>query len=92
MKSTTTPLLRAADRDRPMARRSLAANIQAVRYEPRLSWLCSCSAEMPLECVAIRNQGHGMELLAMTHLNDRTMRIVTMVQRSVDRMSSLIDD
>ena len=65
-----------------MARRSLAANIQAVRYEPRLSWLC----------VAIRNQGHGMELLAMTHLNDRTMRIVTMVQRSVDRMSSLIDD
>jgi hypothetical protein len=47
---------------------------------------------MPLECVAIRNQGHGMELLAMTHLNDRTMRIVTMIQRSVDRMSSLIDD
>jgi len=38
-----------------MARRSLAANIQAVRYEPRLSWLCSCSAEMPLECVDIRN-------------------------------------
>jgi hypothetical protein len=38
-----------------MARRSLAANIQAVRYEPRLSWLCSCSAEMPLECVAIKN-------------------------------------
>ena len=33
-----------------------------------------------------------MELLAMTHLNDRTMRIVTMVQRSVERMSSLIDD
>src|SRR5467141_2974355 len=38
-----------------MARRSLAHNIQAVRYEPRPSWLCSCSAEMPLECVAIRN-------------------------------------
>jgi hypothetical protein len=33
-----------------------------------------------------------MELLAMTHLNDRTMRIVTMVQRCVERMSSLIDD
>jgi hypothetical protein len=33
-----------------------------------------------------------MALLAMTHLNDRTMRIVTMVQRGVDRMSSLIDD
>ena len=38
-----------------MARRSLAHNIQAVRYEPRPSWLCSCRAEMPLECVAIRN-------------------------------------
>src|SRR5690349_23482117 len=33
-----------------MARRSFAHNIQAVRYEPRPSWLCSCSAEMPLEC------------------------------------------
>jgi hypothetical protein len=43
--------------DKPLAaaRRGLAANIQAVRYEPRLSWLCSCSAEMPLECVDIRN-------------------------------------
>src|SRR6516164_10428594 len=38
-----------------MARRILAHNIQAVRYEPRPSWLCSCSAEMPLECVAMRN-------------------------------------
>src|SRR6516162_5470669 len=38
-----------------MARRSLAHNIQAVRYEPRPSWFCNCSAEMPLECVAIRN-------------------------------------
>ena len=38
-----------------MARRSLAHNIQAVRYEPRPSWLCSCRAEMPLECVAIKN-------------------------------------
>src|SRR4029077_20933081 len=38
-----------------MARRSLAHNIQAVRYEPRPSWLCSCTAEIPLECVAIRN-------------------------------------
>jgi hypothetical protein len=37
-----------------MARRSLAANIQAVRYEPRLSWLCSRRAEIPLGCVAIR--------------------------------------
>ena len=25
------------------------------RTIPRLSWLCSCSAEMPLECVAIKN-------------------------------------
>jgi hypothetical protein len=38
-----------------MARRSLAHNIEPVRYEPRPSWLCSCSAEMPLECVAIKN-------------------------------------
>jgi hypothetical protein len=38
-----------------MARRSLAHSIQAVRYEPRPSWFCSCSAEMPLECVAIKN-------------------------------------
>src|SRR6516162_6901079 len=38
-----------------IARRSLPHNIQAVRYEPRPSWLCSCSAEMPLECVAMRN-------------------------------------
>jgi hypothetical protein len=33
----------------------LGDNIQAVRYEPRPSWLCSCSAEVPLECVAIKN-------------------------------------
>src|SRR6516225_9391248 len=38
-----------------IARRSLPHNIQAARYEPRPSWLCSCSAEMPLECVAMRN-------------------------------------
>src|SRR6516165_6149108 len=40
--------------DRPWPVRSLAHNIQAVWYEPRPSWLCSCSAEIPLECVAIR--------------------------------------
>ena len=38
-----------------MARRNLAHYIQAVRYEPRPSWFCNCSTEMPLECVAIKN-------------------------------------
>src|SRR5439155_10077096 len=51
----------------------LAHNIQAVRYEPRPSWLCRCSAEMPLECVAIRNAapepGRQRQLAGM---HDRT--------------------
>jgi hypothetical protein len=39
-----------------MASRSLAHNVQPVRYEPTPSWSCSYSAEMPSECVAIRNE------------------------------------
>jgi hypothetical protein len=38
-----------------MARRCLTHNIRAVRQAPKPSWFSSCSAEMPLECVAIRN-------------------------------------
>ena len=37
-----------------MLRRSLANIRQADLYEPKASWRCSCSAEMPLEWVAIR--------------------------------------
>ena len=42
----------AAGRDHAAAQ--LAANSQADLYEPKPSWRCSCSAEMPLEWVAIR--------------------------------------
>jgi hypothetical protein len=34
----------------------LPHNIQAVRYEPRPSWFCNCSGEMPLEWVAIQER------------------------------------
>ncbi len=37
-----------------MARRSLAASIQALRQDPTPSRFCNCRAEMPLEWVAIR--------------------------------------
>ena len=37
-----------------MLRRSLPHSSQALRYEPKPSWRCSCRAEMPLEWVAIR--------------------------------------
>jgi len=32
-----------------MLRRSLAQISQAVLYEPKASWRCSCNAEIPLE-------------------------------------------
>src|ERR1700730_9458067 len=43
------------------AKNRWAHNIQAVRYEPRPSWFCSCSAEMPLECVAITSCCQNIE-------------------------------
>src|SRR5665809_126136 len=54
LSSTSTRPARGWRPGASIARRSLAASIQAVRYEPKPSCACSCSAEMPLECVAIR--------------------------------------